>query len=271
MTDIHDMRARLRQTAHQPASSGGGGGVPFWVVAAGAVALGFAVVLFAPRFYSVQRTAALPGFQEMARHVDSGPKGQDLAPAGETPALGNAARYAGNGADEAARIADDVCEQHVRAARAGGPASRPGGLSQNGGLTADNIPHENEKLHCFLTEGLPRFCAAGQARRATADVINYFKGIEYANAAMAIASKLSASAPAAAFMPSVADAASSGKLAPDPRVIVAVEGLMRAGYLTRSEREEIGANMTPPIRERFARVIGNASPCPKPPWWAIWK
>jgi hypothetical protein len=42
-------------------------------------------------------------------------------------------------------------------------------------------PAADEKLHCFLTEARARFCAANLKRKATADVINYFKGIEYTN------------------------------------------------------------------------------------------
>ncbi|MEN3377481.1 MAG: hypothetical protein V7604_2836, partial [Hyphomicrobiales bacterium] len=113
-----------------------------------------------------------------------------------------------------------------------------------------------------------RFFAAGQSRKATADVINYFKGIEYANAAAAIAAKLTGTP---ARVPGVELAPPGARLAPDWRVIVAAEGLMRAGYLSRAQREEIGASVPPDIKHRFAMVIANASPCPKPPWWAAWK
>src|SRR6185369_9850960 len=58
------LRAQLRDTrpaTRSSSSSSGGGGIPFWVIAAGAPALGFAIVLFTPQFYTMQRTAALPG------------------------------------------------------------------------------------------------------------------------------------------------------------------------------------------------------------------
>ena len=62
MTDIQGLRAQLKDTRPAVRSSGsGGGGIPFWAIAAGAAALGFAVVLFTPHFYTMQRTAALPG------------------------------------------------------------------------------------------------------------------------------------------------------------------------------------------------------------------
>jgi len=46
---------------------------------------------------------------------------------------------------------------------------------------------------------------------------------------------------------------------------------MRAGYLNRGHREDIGANVPRAYKERFARVVGIKSPCPAPPWWAVWK
>ena len=49
---------------------------------------------------------------------------------------------------------------------------------------AHKVTAADEKLHCFLTEAPARFCAPNQKRKATADVINYFKGIEYTNAAV---------------------------------------------------------------------------------------
>src|SRR5262245_3708242 len=70
MTDIQNMRAQLRDTRGRPAvhtSSGGGNGVMFWIVAAVAGAVGFAIVLLTPRYFTAQRTAALPAFQQANR------------------------------------------------------------------------------------------------------------------------------------------------------------------------------------------------------------
>ena len=44
-----------------------------------------------------------------------------------------------------------------------------------------------------------------------------------------------------------------------------------AGYLTTANREEIGANVPRELKDRFARIVGSTPPCPKPPWWAVWK
>jgi hypothetical protein len=230
-------------------------------VAGIAVAVGFGIVLFMPKIFSVQRTASLPVFhQTISREAAVPAQNTVAAPAAAQPA--DPSGYAGKSADEAAIIADAVCAQTAHA-RPNGSQAR-----QSANFSADTIPHENEKLHCFLSEGPARFCAANQSRKATADVINYFKGIEYANAAAAIAAKLTG---APARVPGVESAPPGAKLAPDPRVIVAVEGLMKAGYLSRAQREEIGANVPPDVKHRLALVIANASPCPKPPWWAIWK
>jgi hypothetical protein len=258
MADIQDIRAQRREVRHQPVASGSGGNLTFYLLAGIAVVAGFGIVLFMPKIF-VQRTASLPVFHETVSRQAAVPA-QNAAPAPARPA--SVSDYADKSADEVAPIADAVCERAAQARPNGSPAR------QNASFSGDTIPHENEKLHCFLSEGPARFCAANQSRKATADVINYFKGIEYANAAAAIAAKLTGSP---ARVPGVESAPPGAKLAPDPRVIVAVEGLMKAGYLSRAQREEIGANVPPDIKHRFALVIANASPCPQPPWWAVWK
>lgn len=264
MADIQDIRAQLREIRHQPASSGSSSNLTFYLVAGVAVAVGFAVVLFMPKIFSVQRTASLPVFHEAVSRdaavpAQSAPaQNTVVAPVAAPPAA--ASGYAGKSADEVASIADAVCARS---------ATRPGGSpGRQNAATGDTVPHENEKLQCFLSEGPSRFCAPNQSRKAAADVINYFKGIEYANAAAAIATKLTGSP---ARIPGAESAPPGAKLTPDPRVIVAVEGLMKAGYLSRAQREEIGASVPPDVKHRFALVIANASPCPKPPWWAVWK
>jgi hypothetical protein len=123
------------------------------------------------------------------------------------------------------------------------------------------------KLHCYLSEGTARFCTGSQARKATADIINYFKGIEYTNAAMIVAAKV----PGTFRSPSADTTQPPAPLTPDSRVAEAIEGLMRAGYLNRGHREDIAANVPRDYKERFARIVGIQSPCPAPPWWAVWR
>lgn len=254
MTDIHDLRAQMREgRAARPGSQGGGFRIPFGVVAGIAVGLGFVVVLFTPKLYSVQRTATLPAFREARREEPPAP----IAPAPPVAAPPVAApappavksAYAGKGADEAAKMADAVCEHRLVNAPQRGQAA------------------VEAKLHCYLSEGTARFCTGSQARKATADIINYFKAIEYTNTAMAVAAKM----PPSLRPPSVDTANPPVPLTPDPRVAEAIEGLMRAGYLNRGHREDIAANVPRDYRERFGRIVGIKSPCPAPPWWAIWK
>jgi hypothetical protein len=250
MADIQDVRAQLREIRHQPAPSAERGNLTFYLVAGLAVAAGFGIVLFAPKIFSVQRTASLPAFHQTVS--------REAAVAAQPAGM---AGYAGKSADEVAGIADAACARS---------ATRPNGAParQDAGFSADTIPHENEKLYCFLSEGPARFCSANQSRKATADAINYFKGIEYANAAATIASNLTGSP---ARLLGVESAPPGAKLVPDPRIIVVVEGLIKAGYLSRAQREEIGASVPPDVKHFFALAIANASPCPAPPWWAVWK
>ena len=249
MTDIHDLRAQMREGrgARPAVARGGGFRIPFGLVAGGAVALGFLLVLFTPKIYPVQRTAALPAFKEA--RPEPAPAAAAPQPVAVAPPAAVKSNYAGKGADEAAKIADAVCEQRVTAAPQRGQAA------------------VEAKLHCFLSEGTARFCTGSQARKATADIINYFKGIEYTNTALIVAAKV----PGPFRSPAADTTQPPTPLTPDPRVAEAIEGLMRAGYLNRGHREDIAANVPRDYKERFARIVGIQSPCPAPPWWAVWR
>jgi hypothetical protein len=222
MTDLHDMRARMRETGYQAAEPSRGG-LPFWIVTVCAVAVGFTVVLFAPRFYTAQRTAALPTFK------DTAPREQPNTPA-QTAAIAeiaaNPARYAGKSAEEIAKIADSICMPR--------PTTGPTGLT-----------FQSERLHCLLTEAPARYCASIQRSKITAAIIDHFRIVEHA--------------------------AKVAKVEVEPRILLAIEGLMRAGYLLKPQREDIGASVPREIKERFARVVGNKPPCPEQPWWQVWK
>jgi hypothetical protein len=282
MTDIHDMRARLREERGRPVASSAGFKVPFGVLAAGAVILGFVVVMLTPRLYSVQRTAALPDFRESRERSDSPIQAAMTAAVPPNLAAPNPAQYAGKNADEIAKIADGVCAQRVAMARNALPSRAPANVPARkvtDDLGNSKVAIDNERLSCFLSEGVPRFCSGSQKRKATADIINYFKGIEYTNAALGVAQKvieMPGHIPAP-FKPDPAEAAARKAaqaeimLTPDPRVVEAIEGLMRAGYLTKAHRDDIAVSVPRAYKERFARIAGNKAPCPEPPWWAVWK
>ena len=220
MTDLHDMRARMRETGYQAPVSGRSG-LPFWIVTVCAVAVGFTVVLFAPRFYTPQRTAALPTFK------DTAPREQPSAPAriAAPEIAANPARYAGKSVEEIAKIADSVCPRIPS-----GPTS---------------IAFQSDWLHCQLTEGALRYCAPIQRSKITAAIINHFRIVEHA--------------------------AKVAKIEVEPRILVAIEGLIRGGYLLKPQREDIASSVPREIKERFARVVGNKPPCPENPWWAVWR
>ena len=67
MTDFQNMRSRIRETGPEPERKSR---VPFWIFAICAIVVGFTVVLFVPRFYTVQRTAALPTFRDATHSAE---------------------------------------------------------------------------------------------------------------------------------------------------------------------------------------------------------
>ena len=221
MTDLHDMRARMRETGYQAAEPSRSG-LPFWIVTVCAVAVGFTVVLFVPRFYTPQRTAALPTFKDTATREQPNTPAQIVAP----EIAANPARYTGKSAEDIAKIADSICM----------PRATPG---------PTGIPFQSERLHCLLTEGTARYCTGTQRSKITAAIIDHFRIVEHA--------------------------AKVAKVEVEPRILVAIEGLIRAGYLLKPQREDIGTSVPREIKERFARVVGNKPPCPETPWWQVWK
>jgi hypothetical protein len=263
MTDLQDMRARLRETRATPTvSSGDGIKIPFGIFAVGAIAVGFAVVTLTPKLYSVQRTAALPAFK------DAKERGEEPMPAAApvVPMTPIKADYVGKSADEIAGIADTVCAQRAAAAEAQ-PQQTLKLLDDSTG--GPKLAAANDKLHCFLSEGMARFCSAPQRRKATADIISYFKGIEYANASVSAAQKVMARPSSAA---SGANAALTNlQFAPDPRVVEAVDGLLLAGHIAQGNRDDLLGNVPRDYRDRFGRIVGNRNPCPEKPWWQVWK
>jgi hypothetical protein len=265
MSDLQDLRARLRDTRASPAVSReeGRSKLPFGIAAIAAIAAGFAIVTVTPKFYSVRRTATLPAFNEVKQRAEEPAAAPTPAPVATAPIK---ADYTGKSIDEVAGLADAVCAQRVAAAKATPRQASP--VASDDGSGGIRIAAENERLHCFLSEGTARFCAPSQRRKATADVINYFKGIEYANASVGAMQK----AIGRPMGPPSGDKAPGNvQLAPDPGVVEAIEGLLLAGYLSQGYRDDILSNVPHPYKDRFARVVGNRVPCPEKPWWQIWK
>ena len=211
-------------------------------------------MLFTPRFYTMQRTAALPDVQTRPEPAESAPPATAQHAAAPHAAVPQAAapeapasRYAGKAPEEVVRTVEIVCDERARVLR--------GASSGAAGPKA-----ADEKLHCFLTEAPARFCAPNLKRKATADVINYFKGIEYTNKAIIVAAKLKGTARRDGVL---------GAATIDPRVVEAVEGadarrLSHQGA-PRRDRRQCSA---PTSRIASRASIGSTPTCPKPPWWA---
>lgn len=263
MPDIQDLRARAREAAFEPERSSGG--LSFWLIAGAAVAAGFAGVMFAPRFFSNHSTGIV--YVEAPR-----------APVAGTPVPAGADRYAGKSPDEVAKIADGLC-----ASRAGSVLLAPiNGDGQSPKAKAEfdrakqmvangkNVSDQNERLACQLTEAPARYCSRSLRQKITAGVIDYVRGIENTNMSM----RMYFTAQAAISLDQSRGRTNPdalGAFAPDPRVIEGVEGLIRAGYLLKGQRDDIGTSVPRPIKERLDRVVGNKAHCPETPWWAFWR
>jgi len=261
MTDIQDLRSRIREKAdYEPERSSG---LPFWLIAAVAGAGAFAAVMFAPRFFSSHGTAVV--YVEAPR-----------APAAAASA--GAERYAGKSPEDVAKIADAVCAQ-----RAGSILLAPlNGEEQSPKAKAEfdrakqmvangkSIPDQNERLACQLTEAPARYCSRSLRQKITAGVIDYARGIENTNLSLRMYFKAQSVISLDTSRGKI-DAEALGAFAPDPRVIEGIEGLIRAGYLVKAQRDDFGTSGPRPIKERLDRVVGNKANCPETPWWAFWR
>ena len=276
MTDLHDMRARMREERGLAAVAGSGFKLPFGLIAVVAVVVGFIVVMFTPKIYSVQRTAALPTFSEVRDRVENPARSAMMSPV--VVPNESAVRYAGKGAEEAGKIADGVCFQKAHALVPHW-SKTPRLTTKELADFADveSVKHFSALLQCLVTEAPARYCSRGQRTMIKAEIVTYFRGIDHANAAVKrVVNELTPrlrkmqseelSDPDSSFQK-----LASLRFAPDEKVMTGIEGLIRAGYLGVSERDEIGRSAAAPIRDRFARVVGSKSPCPVPPWWAVWR
>jgi hypothetical protein len=261
MADIHDLRARAREAAYEPERSSG---LPFWIIAAGAGAAAFAAVMFAPRFFSSHSTGVV--------YVEA-PRAPVAAPVAAAPD-----RYAGKSPDEVATIAEAICSPRagsVLLAPINGEDQSPKAkaeldLAKQTVAGGKNVPDQNDRLACQLTEAPARYCSRSLRQKITASVIDYVRGIENTNMSLRMyfqaQAVISLDHSRGRINPDAL-----GAFTPDPRVIEGVEGLIRAGYLMKPQRDDIGTSVPRPIKERLDRVVGNKVHCPETPWWAFWR
>ena len=262
MTDIQDLRSRIREkTAAEPERSSR---LPFWLIAVGAIAAGFAAVMFVPRYFSSHGTAVV--YVETPR-----------APVAAAPAAG-AQRYAGKSAEEMAKTADGVCAQRtgsVLLAQINGEEQPPKARAEFDRAkqmvaTGKNVADQNERLACQLTEAPARYCSRTLRQKITAGVIDYVRGIENTNMSlrMFFTAQYAISLDQSRGRP---NPDGIGAFTPDPRVIEGIEGLIRTGYFARAQRDDIGTSVPRALKERLDRVVGNKANCPETPWWAFWR
>jgi len=222
-------------------------------------------VMFVPRYFSSHGTAVV--YVEAPR-----------APVAAAPAPASAARYTGKTAEEMAKIADGVCAQRagsVLLATINGEEQSPKARGEfdrakQTVASGKNVADQNERLACQLTEAPARYCSRSLRQKITAGVIDYVRGIENTNMSLRMfftaQSAISLDQSRGRINPD-----GIGAFAPDPRVIEGIEGLIRAGYLVKAQRDDIGTSVPRAIKERLDRVVGNKANCPETPWWAFWR
>ena len=232
MTDIHDLRAQMREGrgVRPVVVHGGGFRIPFGLMAGAAVVIGFLVVLFTPKIYSVQRTAALPAFKE-ARQEPAPVRSRLSLPAQPRRRRGAAARRVG-----CRRRRNPATPARARTRPPGSPtrcasnaSSRAAARAGGGRGEAALFPQRGDRA---VLHGQPG--AQGDRRYhqlLQGDRVHQHGDDRGREAAGPVPLAIGRHVPAA------------DPLTPDPRVAEAIEGLMRAGYLNRGHREDIAANV----------------------------
>ncbi len=239
MTDLQDIRSRLRDDVRRSSSSDDGGKRYTLVFATCGIVIGFALFMFVPRFFQSGTTAIV--------HDVSATR-----PAEVHPAEG---RYAGKSPDEIAVLADQVCAQ-----RNPGREGKPLRLADQAAefLNADGMKRINEQMFCLLSEGPTRYCSPAQQRMIAGELTLYFHGIEQAN--RQFGALRGAEAPKGVE-----------EVMPDLRVIAALETRVRDGEIPAATRDMISGESPRWVRDRLVRIESRLSLCPAKPWWQVWK
>jgi hypothetical protein len=244
MTDLHDIRSRLREDVRRGSSSSDDSGSGKYTVAivVGGLVIGFALFLFVPRFFQSTGSA-------MMRDISVGHADTRITDGG---------RYTGKSPEDAATLADEVC-----AARTPGKVpGKPPRLGDAGSdfLTPDGMKRVHEQMTCLITEGPMRFCNNAQRKMIVNELTLYFRGIESANRAFGV------------IRGNEARKSISDDINPDPRVLAALETRLRDGQLTTANRDVLSSEAPRWVRDRLVKIEPRQqSLCPEKPWWAIWK
>jgi hypothetical protein len=148
------------------------------------------------------------------------------------------------------------------------PKSKAGAIDAF--AAGQNITDDNSRLACQLAEAPARYCSRSLRQKATAEIISYFVAVEQTNASARMVIKAQSMVSLDTRTRRDPDAP-IGSFVIDPRVVTGIEGLIRAGYLQKPQRDDINAVAPRPIKERLDRIVGIKTPCPAPPWWAVWR
>src|ERR1043166_3910198 len=147
MTDLQDLRSKLREDVRRGSSSDEGGGKNYTLVFAGCgLVIGFALFIFVPRFFQTGTTAVM----------------RDVGAVRVDTRITDGGRYTGKSPEAAASLADEVCALRVAGRQPGKPPRL--GDSAADFLTPDGMKRVHEQMNCLLTEGPARFCSPGQRK-----------------------------------------------------------------------------------------------------------
>lgn len=246
MSDLQDIRSRLRDDVRRGSSSsdeGGGGNYTLVIVGCGLI-IGFALFMFVPRFFQSGSGTAVV---------------RDVGGVRVDTRINDGGRYTGKTPEDTAALADEVC-----AVRAPGKVpGKPPRLGDQSGdfLTPDGMKRVHEQMACLMTEGPMRFCASSQRKMIVNELTLYFRGIESANRAFGVIRGGNEG------RKSVSD-----DIHPDPRVLAGLDARIRDGQLTAANRDVISSEAPRWVRDRLVKIEPRQqSLCPEKPWWAVWK
>lgn len=244
MTDLQDIRSRLREDVRRGSSSDDGGGSGKYTIAivVGGLVIGFALFVFVPRFFQPTGSAVM----------------RDISVSKVDTRITDGGRYSGKSPEDAAALADEVC-----AVRTPGRApGKPPRLGEAGPdfLVPDGMKRIHEQMHCMLTEGPMRFCSTSQRKMIVNELTLYFRGIENANRAFGV------------IRGNEARKSISDDVNPDSRVVIALETRIRDGQLTPANRDLLAGEAPRWVRDRLVKIEPRQqSLCPEKPWWAVWR
>ena len=274
MTDLQEIRDKLRSDAdHRPAS--GVFNMLIWsMVPLCGAAITFAAVmyLFTPRIVPLQPSAAVPIFSQVQNYIGTGrpPSRDDTASEGVTASQAAAIRIdpaalAGKSAAEIGKMADDVCFKRAQARYPNWSKAPRLTTKLLDEFNLDDMDHLNELMHCLITEAPARYCSASDRRMIAGEIIHFFRLIGYLNRDL---DQLKRMAPNFELK---FDDKPLPTAVPDQRMIGAIEARLRDGYLTLADRDRINASAPQDVRTRLVRIESRKSPCPEQPWWAFWR